>query len=135
MTGIPTAAESKLAQIVLRNLGLRAVDPEFKFFDTESHWTLTFEWDGAGVDSNENLSLVEVEDGPINDWHIQTHLSRLAIMQGRGEHIARLVWVVPNHSLSTLRDTVDSWIAFFSPILKIAFPKMQYYSPDGVESS
>ena len=63
---------------VQKALGIKKRDGKFKYVREGKE--INFEWDGAGIDKNGSIVLVEVELQDPMDWHIQCHLCRIAIM-------------------------------------------------------
>jgi len=126
-----TQLEEKYVRKVLRKLRLKFSQKEFEYFDPTSGRALKFDWDGAGTFADGSIALIEVELGEILDWHIQTHLSRLAVMVANDTLVKKLVWVINRGTLQTLKNIVDVWLTFFSPICKVKLPNIEYRATSG----
>ncbi len=90
-----------------------------------------FEWDAAGIANTGSIALIELELGGISDWHIQTHLCRLAVMIAQGTPVERLVWVIDRGVFQSMKNQVNSWLAFLRPVCKVSLPDMEYRTPSG----
>lgn len=123
--------EKVIVRRILRILRLRSTKKSWEYFDRLSRHRLKFDWDGAGISKDQSIVLVEIELEEISDWHIQNHISRLAIMIGQGTPIKKLVWVVRSEMFRTLKNCVDSWLTFFKPTCKVDLPIMEYRTPNG----
>ena len=123
--------EEKYVRETIRKLRLKPRKGRFMYFDRPSGKQLTFDWDGAGVDANHLIVLIEAEIGEISDWHIQTHISRLAVMINQGTPIKKIVWITNQGTFQVLKNIIDSWLAFFNPVCRIALPFMEYRTPNG----
>jgi hypothetical protein len=115
---------------VQKALGIKKYDGKFKYVKKGSR-EISFEWDGAGVDKNGSIVLVEVELQNPTDWHIQCHLSRIAIMISCGEKVKKLVWVTYPSKYQKLRSIVDTWMNYFSHVCNVEFPQIEYRTTDG----
>jgi len=120
----------KCVSRIRRELHLAYHGKKFEYFDSVSGQEIKFDWDGAGI-ANKSIVLIELELGGISEWHIQTHLSRLAIMIDQGTSIEKLVWIVDRGAFLTLKNAVDAWLTFFVPICKVKLPNMEYRTPNG----
>jgi hypothetical protein len=103
----------------------------FRYMDPHSGKEIEFHWDGAGIDRNGFITLLEEETGIIPSLHVYGHLSRLVIMISRGEQINRLVWIIHPSELGDIKEKVESWIHFFAPICNLSFPAIEYWTPEG----
>ena len=121
----------KVIRRILRILRLRSTKKSWEYFDRLSKRRLRFDWDGAGISKDRSIALIEMELEEISDWHIQNHISRLAIMIGQGTPIKKLVWVVRSEMFRTLKNCVDSWLTFFKPTCKVDLPIMEYRTLNG----
>jgi len=90
-----------------------------------------FERDAAGIANTGSIALIELELGGISDWHIQTHLCRLAVMIAQGTPVERLVWVIDRGVFQSMKNQVNSWLAFLRPVCKVSLPDMEYRTPSG----
>lgn len=115
----------------MRRLRLKSTERTFRYFDTKSRYEISFEWDAAGVSNNNSIILIEIESGGVSDWHIQTHLCRLAIMVDQGTIVEKLVWVIDQGFFRSLKNQVDLWLAFFRQVCKVPLPDMEYRSLRG----
>ena len=88
-----------------------------------------FGWDAAGIANTGSIALIEL--GGISDWHIQTPLCRLAVMIAQGTPVERLVWVIDRGVFQSMKNQVNSWLAFLRPVCKVSLPDMEYRTPSG----
>jgi hypothetical protein len=79
-----------------------------------------------GVLPDGSVVLVEAEFGPIQDWHIQIHLTRVAVMIARKTSVERLVWVTKVGTQNKLRNIVEGWSQISCSALKAELPRMEY---------
>jgi len=124
--------ENKVISEVLRKFKLKKTNKKFEYFDSSSGYKITFDWDGAGEYKDGSLALIELELGGISSWHIQTHISRLAIMINKGTPLTEIIWVVDKGELLTLKNEVNTWVAFFKTIRGVKLPNMKYITPKGI---
>jgi len=116
---------------VLKSRRLRKTRRTYTVRDAERGVMLRFMWDGAGLDSNGELVLLEAELSPIQDWHIGLHVARLPIMLSEGCQIRELAWVTQQHLLPALMRSSRSWHYFISKASSLPLPKMSYWSRSG----
>jgi hypothetical protein len=123
--------------VVLRKLGLRprrtAVGASGGFHFETPAGSMDFLWDGAGIDADGNVVVIEEELGPIVAAHIQSHLFRLLVMAALGESIAGLVWVVPENSFERLHRIVRIWSYGQERVSVSPLPLMRYFDAEGYE--
>lgn len=118
--------EQRAIREIIRKLYLKPIERSFRYFDSNSGYEIVFEWDGAGVSNNESIILIEIESGGISDWHIQTHICRLAVMIKRGTKVKKLVWIIDRGVFQSLKNKVDLWLAFFRQVCNVSLPDMEY---------
>jgi len=123
--------ERKAIQEIMRELRLKGHEGGFRYFDSNSGYEIVFEWDSAGISNAGGIVLIELELGGISDWHIQTHLCRLAVMIAQGTSVEKLVWVIDQGAFQSIKNQVNSWLAFFRPVCKVSLPNMEYRTPSG----
>jgi len=116
-------------------LGLRArVGPRnsgsgvFRYAHPEK---IEYRFDGAGVDQEGELVVVEEETGPINSLHIYGHLARLQIMAALGDEAEAVAWVVQEHRLEELKRIIRPWYTLSSVFSQSRAPRPYYISTDG----
>ena len=122
--------EEKCSRETLRKLRLKPRRKVFEYIDRGSGRKIKFDWDGAGVSADGSITLMEVEL-EVSDWHIQCHLCRLAVMIRRGTTVNKLVWIVDSGVFPMLKNCVNTWLTFFSPVCKVAVPPMEYRTTKG----
>lgn len=123
--------EERVVQEIIRRLRLRRHEASFRYFDSASGYEIVFEWDGAGISNVGSIVLIELELGGILDWHIQTHLCRLAVMINQGTPVDKFVWIIDQGAFQSIKNQVDSWLAFLKPVCNISIPNMEYRTPSG----
>jgi hypothetical protein len=123
--------EQKSMMEIIRRLRIRTFKKRFIYSKRNPYRKLVFEWDGAGISKEGKIVLIEAELKNIDEWHIQNHLAKVAVMVGRGTPIVKLVWIVYREHFRLLRHYVDSWLTFFLPVIKVQFPDIEYRTPKG----
>jgi hypothetical protein len=100
--------------------------------DREARRWISFEWDGAGYDANGGLVVLEAElAGSLNASHIQSHLTRLAIMEANGDPVARVIWIIRPSRKRQLEEIIANWRVFFEAAASCELPPMEAWSQDG----
>ena len=90
---------------------------------------VTIAWDGAGLDKNGSLILLEVEEY-VDEYHIKNHLLNLLLMMNRGKTVDTLIWIAPDAFLGKLKETVEIWGTILESICCLKLPQMKYLSLD-----
>ena len=103
----------------------------FRFFDRETGEMLLFQWDGAAIDKDGSIVLIEEELCSPSSLHIQGHISRLVIMLHFKHNVKTLLWVTNDQNYPVLKKIVKIWVKFFSKACNIKLPTMEYCRPDG----
>ncbi|SRR5579863_6396232 len=122
---------------VLKALDLRARDGGgedggiFRYPDQNGKMWLAFHWDGAGINQNGEIVLIEEEAIPFSQIHIQGHLSRVSVMQLMGERVDKLIWLVPSGSQLHLDCIVLPWVRFLQEMTQKRLPKIEYRNYEG----
>ena len=121
--------EKLIVYRIIKRLGLKKCNSKFKYWKKRKK--IIFKWDGAGIDKNDSIFLIEAElSNPIS-WHIECHINRVWVMISCGEKVKKLVWVTYSYNYKKLRSIVDTWLNYFSPICSLKFPQVEYRTPDG----
>ena len=122
-------------RLAISTLGLRArTGPGgsgsgvFRYVHPED---IEFRFDGAGIDREGELVVVEEESGPITSLHIYGHLARLLVMAVLGDPVAAVGWVVEERHLENLRRVIRPWYNLASRFSKVSIPRPYYMSTEG----
>lgn len=111
--------------------GHRRMSGTFHVPDGAGRDELTFKWDGAALNQNGDIILIEDELTSIVPLHIQGHLARAALMNQAGDPISRLIWVVREDKFERLWSFVEPWRRAVSNHLGIETPPCEYQNPEG----
>jgi len=52
-------------------------------------------------------------------------------MIAQGTPVERLVWVIDRGVFQSMKNQVNSWLAFLRPVCKVSLPDMEYRTPSG----
>ena len=77
------------------------------------------------------LILIEHEGNSIVDIHIQSHVSRSAMMLKNGENITKLVWITPGQNYVRLRRIVEDWRSVLLNTFQALTPSCEYWDDKG----
>lgn len=109
----------------------RTINPKFSYPVKDTNSRVTFIWDGAAINKDGDLILIEHEGNSIVDIHIQSHVSRSAMMLKKGENITKLVWVTPNQNYPRLRRVVEDWRSILLNTFQASTPSCEYWNDRG----
>ena len=109
----------------------RPINPKFSYPVEGSNSKVTFIWDGAAVNKDGELILIEHEGNSIVDIHIQSHVSRSAMMLKNGENITKLVWITPGQNYVRLRRIVEDWRSVLLNTFQALTPSCEYWDDKG----
>lgn len=119
-----------MSQLNLRERSGTTSSGRFVYRDPTSKNELEFRWDGAGVDREGNIVLLE-EEGTFSNLHIQGHLARVSLMITFGEPVKKLIWIVSKKKYPRLRNLVESWVSLSKNKLCLQFPTIEYRTKEG----
>lgn len=109
----------------------RRISGEFTVPDGSDGNSLRFVWDGAALEPDGSVVLIEDELSNIVPIHIHGHLARAALMNAAGERISRILWVVQDEQFEALWSTVELWREAARNHLGIQTPPCEYQNPEG----
>jgi len=96
-------------------------------------WKVRFDWDAAGVLPDGSIVLVEAELGQIQDWHIQMHVTRLAVMVAKKTKVDQLIWVTRAGTQNKLKNVVQTWLLMLGSAVNAAIPRMEYLTVEQLD--
>ncbi len=92
---------------------------------------IEYRWDGAGIDPQGELVVLEEESGPINSLHVYGHLARLQMMTVLGDPAVCVAWIVREDRVEGLRRIVRPWYRMAPAFSRVAVPRPLFISTEG----